>query len=163
MTAIASMVRYARRMRKAWPFAIIVGAAAVVVPRLLRRRRSAVATPPPLPPGRESASLDRQTADAVALATALVSSRGADAAVDQLACLERAADIVFGPGAVVGSAFVEAQREAFLQRYRTQLYDIRRACEQCGGSLVPATRYGEDVNDWLPVWNCVRCGAQLSR
>lgn len=164
MSALASVVRRARRIGKAWPLGIIAGAAAVVLPRLLKRRGRAV---PPMQPREpsvtEAAHTDRQTADTLALAAALVSARGAEAAADQLACLERAADIVLGADSAVGRTFVAAQRAAFLQRCKTGSYQSSRACDQCGASMAPTTRHDLSLDDWLPVWSCGRCGAQAPR
>jgi hypothetical protein len=164
MTAVAAVMRHARRFRKVWPLGIIAGAAAVVLPRLLKRRSRAVQPMQPrVPSMTEAAYSDRQTADTLALAVALVSARGAEAAVDQLACLERAADIVLGAGSVVGRAVVVAHRDAFLERCKADWHHTRRACAQCGATMAPTTSHDRDVDDWLLVWNCGRCGAQVPR
>ena len=165
MTVAASVLRQARRLGKAWPLAVVAGAAAFVLPRLLRRRR-VTAVAPPLQPGAtafsEAGRTERQAAEILSLAAALVSTRDAATDIERVVCLRRASEIVLGTEPLI-SRFVEVQTEGFLRRYSAQSRLTSRACEQCGASMVLATQHDASLEDWLPVWKCDRCGAQAAR
>lgn len=36
-------------------------------------------------------------------------------------------------------------------------------CAECGGVVQAASRNDQGLDDWMPVWRCVRCGAEVPR
>ena len=161
---VASVLRQAKRLTKVVPFAVVAGAAAFALPRLLKRRANR-AGPRVLPLATAFADAgrrERQVAEILSLAAALVSTRDAGSDIERLECLRRAAAIVLETEPLI-SRFVDAQSDRFLRRCDTQSNFTAYDCHRCGATMVSATEYDASVEDWLPVWKCERCGASVTR
>ena len=156
-----------RGLRKHWRWVAVAGTAALLVPRLARRHGRSTETQAdshtdPADPVADAARADRQAGEIVTLARHLVTSRNAATDDEREACLRRAAQIILEREDAAAS-FVEAHKDAFLRTSREKKSGGVRNCHQCGSPMGEATRHDPEVNDWMPVWACARCGAEVLR
>ena len=95
------------------------------------------------------------------LAQQFASSRHVHSTAGRRACLLRAAEAVL-QNTQASDAFVMKNQDEFLL-----LFDDRQPneveCHQCGARMQEAGGHDEELGEWMPLWLCARCGAQVPR
>ena len=153
---------------KKWRWWILAGAAVLVIRRLERKPPSLKQANIPedgATPGEAVARRARaadELRDIFALARRFVASRAVQEDVARDACLLRAAEVVL-KSAPAAAAFVATHREAFLSGCKEGQAWGKPDCEKCGAPMHEASNHDEALDEWMPVWTCARCGAQVTR
>jgi hypothetical protein len=149
-----------------WRWWMAAGAATLVVFRQLKRKRFGMEAAVPEMRSAlqvtEKARAEQDRKAIFSLARRFGATRSLQTDVGRDDCLRRAAEVVLQSPTAAG-AFVTTYRDSFRQMCRAENARGGRRCEKCGGAVVEGTAHDEVLREQLPMWTCIRCGAETPR
>ena len=154
-------------LMKNWRWWGLAAAVALMVRRIRRAPSSLTRvrapdekTPPAAVPGQTPGADELR--DIFSFGRRLVATQAVHTDAGRVACLFRAAETVL-KNRNAAAALVATQGEAFVGLCKEPQARAESDCERCGARMHEASSHDETLDEWMPVWQCARCGAQVPR